>query len=56
MDKVSQNLEGMSLTWQSNRKSNYSYSKDHDHSIAAVKFNTRCSGDDSETFCLEFFT
>jgi hypothetical protein len=56
MDRVLQNLENKSLTWQSNWKSNYSYSEDHDHSIAAVKFNRRHSGDDSETFSLDFFT
>jgi hypothetical protein len=55
MDRVLQNLEGMSLTWQSNRKSNYSYSEDHDHSTAAVKLSRRLRGDGSETISLENF-
>lgn len=56
VDKVSHNLENKSLTWQSNRKSNYSYSEDHDHSIVAVKLSTRLRGDGSVPFSLENFT
>ena len=56
VDKVSHNLENKSLTWQSNRKSNYSYSEDHDHSTTAVKLSRRLREDGSETFSLENFT
>ena len=55
VDRVTQYLENKSLTWQSNWKSNNSYSEGHDHSIATVKLSRRLRGDNSETFFLEYF-
>ena len=56
VDIMPQNFESKSLTPQSNRKSNYSYSEDHDHSIAAEKPTMRVGRDNSTKFFLDFFT